>query len=115
MLCPAIVTVPERVLVPALAEYVAVTEAAAVPLAGDTLIQLKSLTDAVHAPPLQPLGLPLTVNVVEPPLAGIMATDVGVAEKVQMPDVTNTAPLLAPSETESPGAFVAAVPARLNG
>jgi hypothetical protein len=82
--CPAIQTVPERALVPALGEYVAVTEAAVVPLVGDTLIQLKSLTDAIHAPPLQPLGLALTVNVVEPPLATIAATDVGLTEKVQL-------------------------------
>jgi hypothetical protein len=84
MLCPVIVTVPERVLAPALVGYVVVTEAAAVPLAGDTLIQLESLIDAVHDPPLQPLGLALTVNVVEPPLAAIVATDVGLTEKVQL-------------------------------
>ena len=54
------------------------------PLAADTLIQLESLTDAVHDPPLQPLGLALTVNVVEPPLARIVATDVGLAENVQV-------------------------------
>jgi hypothetical protein len=55
-----------------------------VPLARDTLIQLESLTDAVHDPPLHPLGPALTVNVVEPPLAGIVDTDVGLAENVQV-------------------------------
>jgi hypothetical protein len=57
---------------------------AVIPLAADTLIQLESLTDAVQDPPLQPLGLALIVNVVEPPLAGIVATDVGLAENVQV-------------------------------
>ena len=84
MLCPAMVTVPDRALVLVFERYVAVTEAAVVPLAADTLIQDESLTDAVHDPPLHPLGLALTVNVVEPPLAGIVATDVGLAEKVQL-------------------------------
>jgi len=42
------------------------------------------LTDAVHDPPLHPLGLTLTVNVVEPPAAAIVATDVGVTENVQV-------------------------------
>jgi hypothetical protein len=55
-----------------------------VPLAADTLIQLASLTDAVQDPPLHPIGLALTVKVVEPPLAGIVATDVGLAENVQV-------------------------------
>jgi hypothetical protein len=84
MLCPAIVTVPGRELVLWFCANAAVTEAAVVPLAGDTPIQLESLTDAVHDPPVQPLGLALTVNVVEPPLAGIVATDEGVAENMQV-------------------------------
>jgi hypothetical protein len=84
MLCPAIVRVPERALVLVLERYVAVTEAVVVPLAADTLIQLASLTDAVQDPPLHPIGLALTVKVVEPPLAGIVATDVGLAENVQV-------------------------------
>ena len=87
-LCPAIVTVPDRPLVPVLARYVAVIAVAVVPLAADTLIQLELLTDAVQDPPLQPLGLALTVNVVDPPLAGTVATNVGLAEKVQLSDVT---------------------------
>ena len=57
---------------------------AVVPLPGDTLNQLASLTDDVHDPPLQPLGLALTVKVVDPPLARIVVTDVGLAEKVQV-------------------------------
>ena len=64
--------------------YVAVTVAAVVPLAADTLIQLESLTDAVQDPPLHPIGLALTVNVVEPPLAGIVATEVGLTENAQV-------------------------------
>jgi len=36
---------------------------------------------AVQGPPLHPLGPALIVNVVEPPLAGTVATDVGLAEK----------------------------------
>jgi hypothetical protein len=84
MLCPAIVTVPDRVLVVVFCKNVAVAEPAVVPPAGDTLIQLVSLTDADHDPPLQPPGLALTVNVVEPPLAGTMGTDVGLAENVQV-------------------------------
>jgi hypothetical protein len=84
MLCPAIVTVPDRALVLVVERYVAVTEAEVVPLVADTLIQMESLTDAVQDPPLQPLGPALTVNVVEPPLAGIVATDVGLAENAQI-------------------------------
>jgi len=57
---------------------------AVVPLAADTLIQLELLTDAAHHPPLQPLGPALTVKVVEPPLAGSVATDEGLAENAQM-------------------------------
>jgi hypothetical protein len=57
---------------------------AVVPLTGDTLNQLASLTDAVQDPPLQPLGPALTVKVVEPPLAGIVATEEGLAENVQI-------------------------------
>jgi hypothetical protein len=56
---------------------------AVVPFGGDTFIQVESLTDAVQDPPLHPLGPGLTVNVVEPPLAGIIATDVGITENVQ--------------------------------
>jgi len=82
MLCPAIVTVPERGLVLKFAGKVVVTEAGADPPAGDTLIQLESLTEAAHDPPLHPLGLPLTVNAIEAPPAGIVATDVGFAENV---------------------------------
>jgi len=70
MVCPAIVMVPVRWLVFVFCANAAVTEAAVVPLAGDTAIQVKSLTDAVHDPPLHPFELALTVNVVEPPLAG---------------------------------------------
>jgi len=81
MLCPAIVSTPDRGLVLGFGANAAVTEAAVVPLAGDTPIQLESLTVAVHGPPLHPLGPALTVNVVELPLAGIVATDVGLAEK----------------------------------
>ena len=55
-----------------------------VPLATDTLIQLESLTDAVQDPPLHPLGLALTVKVVEPPLEGTRGTVVGVTENVQV-------------------------------
>jgi hypothetical protein len=84
MVCRAIVTVPGRGLVPVFARYVAVTDPAAVPLTGDTLIQVESLTVAVHDPPVQPLGPAVTVNVVEPPLAGIAPTDVGVAENEQV-------------------------------
>jgi hypothetical protein len=84
MVCPAIVTVPDRVLVLVFAANVAPAVPAAVPLVGDTLIQVESLTDADHEPPLHPLGLALTVNVAEPPLAGIVDTEVGLAEKVQM-------------------------------
>jgi hypothetical protein len=54
-----------------------------VPLGGDTLIQVESLTDAVHDPPLHPLGPALTENVVEPPPAGTWGTDVGLTENVQ--------------------------------
>jgi hypothetical protein len=64
--------------------YVAVTVAAVVPLATDTLIQLESLTNAVQDPPLHPIGLAPIVKVVEPPLAGIVATDVGLVENVQV-------------------------------
>jgi hypothetical protein len=60
---------------------------AVVPFPGDTLIQLASLTTAVHDPLLQPPGLAPTVNVVEPPLAGIVATDEGLAENVQIAGV----------------------------
>src|ERR1035438_6972575 len=42
MLCPAIVTVPDRAPVLVFERYVAVTEAAVVPLAADTLIQMES-------------------------------------------------------------------------
>jgi len=70
---------------------VAVTEAAAVPLAGETLIQVESLTVAVHDPLLHPLGLALMVNTVEPPLMGIAATDVGFAENVQVTGGSRTA------------------------
>jgi hypothetical protein len=84
MICPAIVTVPGRELVPVFCANAAVTEAAAVPLAGDTAIQLGSLTVADQGPPLQPLGLALTVKVVESPRAGTVATDVGVTENVQV-------------------------------
>jgi len=83
MACPAIVTVPERALVPVFARYVAVTEPAAVPLAGDTLIQIESLTDAIHDPPLHPVGLAPTVKVVEPPLAGTWDTDKGLTVNEQ--------------------------------
>ena len=55
-----------------------------VPPASDTPIQLESLTDADHEPPLHPLGLALTVNVVEPPLAGTWDMDVGLTENVQV-------------------------------
>jgi hypothetical protein len=84
MLCVAIVIVPARPLAPVLAEKLAVKEAAVVPLPCDTFIQLASLTDAAHDPPLQPLGPALTVNIVEPPTAGIVATDEGLAENVQV-------------------------------
>jgi hypothetical protein len=84
MLRPAIVTVPERALVLVFERYVAVTVAAVAPLATDTLIQTESLTDAVQDPPLHPIGLALTVNVVEPPLAGIVATEVGLNENAQV-------------------------------
>jgi hypothetical protein len=84
MLRPAIVTVPERALVLVFERYVAVTVAAVAPLATDTLIQTESLTDAVQDPPLHPIGLALTVNVVEPPLAGIVATEVGLTENAQV-------------------------------
>jgi hypothetical protein len=57
---------------------------AVVPLAGATLIQFESLTNAVHDPLLQPLGLAPTVNGVDPPLAGIVATEEGLAENVQI-------------------------------
>ena len=57
MLCPAIVTVPDRGLVPVFCKNTAVAEPAVVPLAGDTLIQLESLASADHDPPLHPLGL----------------------------------------------------------
>ena len=50
----------------------------------DTLIQLGSLTDAVQDPPLHPTGLALSVKIVEPPPAGIVDTDVGVAENVHV-------------------------------
>ena len=86
-LCPAIVTVPERELVLVFCANAAVTEAAVVPIAGDTAIQLESLTVAVHDPPLQPLGPAPTVKVVDPPLARIVATDVGVAENVQVDEL----------------------------
>ena len=84
MPCPAIVTVPDRALVLVFERYVAVTEAAEVPLAADKLNQLASLTDAVQDPPLHPIGLALTVKFVEPPLAGIVATDEGLAENAQI-------------------------------
>jgi hypothetical protein len=84
MVCPAIVTVPDRALWLEFCAYVAVTEPAVVPPAGDTLIQLELLTDADHDPPLHPLGLALTVNVVEPPLAGTVDTDVGLGANVQV-------------------------------
>jgi hypothetical protein len=48
------------------------------------LIQVGSLTDAVHNPPLHPDGLALTVNEVDPPPAGMVETDVGLAENVQV-------------------------------
>jgi len=83
MLCPAIVTVPDRGLVFGFCANAAVTGAAAVPLAGDTSIHVESLTDADHDPPLHPLGLTLTVNVVELPLARIVITVVGLTENVQ--------------------------------
>jgi hypothetical protein len=84
MLCPAIVTVPDRRLVVVFCKNVAVATPASVPPAGDTLIQLESLTDADHDPPLHPLGLALTTNVVEPPLAGNVATNVGLGKNVQV-------------------------------
>ena len=46
------VAVPERELVLVFGNQVAVTEAAVVPLTGNTLIQVESLTAAVHDPPL---------------------------------------------------------------
>jgi hypothetical protein len=51
-----------------------------VPLAGDTDIQVGSLTDTVHDPPVHPTELALTVNTVDPPPAGIVGTEVGIAE-----------------------------------
>jgi len=66
---------------------VAVTEAAAVPLAGETLIQVESLTDAAHDPPMHPLGLALTTNVVEPPFEGTWGTDTGLTENVHVDGV----------------------------
>jgi hypothetical protein len=63
---------------------VAVAKPASVPLAGETLIQLASLTDADHDPPVHPLGLALIVNAVEPPPAGTIGTDVGLAENVHV-------------------------------
>ena len=63
---------------------VTVTEPGIVPLAGDTLIQLASLTDADHDPPLHALELTLIVNIVEPPPAGTVGTDVGLAENVHV-------------------------------
>ena len=59
------------------------TKPAAVPPVDDRLIQLGSLTEAVHDPPLQPPGLATTVNTVVPPDPGTVCAELGVAEKVQ--------------------------------
>jgi hypothetical protein len=86
--CPAIVTPPDLGLVLVFCEKVAVTEPAAVPPEEERPIQVGSLTDADHEPPVQPLGLALMVNCMELPLAGTVGTDAGVAENVQVPDDT---------------------------
>jgi hypothetical protein len=83
--CPAIVTVPDRRLVLAFCEKVAVTEPAAVPPEEERPIQVGSLTEADHEPPVQPVGPALvTVNWLEPPPAGIVPTEVGLAENVHV-------------------------------
>jgi hypothetical protein len=65
-----IVKVPDRTLKAGLAAKVAVADPAVVPLAGEMLIQLGSVTDAVHDPPLHPDGPALLmVNCAVPPEA----------------------------------------------
>ena len=89
-----------------------------VPLAGNTLIQLETLTSAVQDPPLHPLGLALTVNTVEPPLEGTRGTVVGVTENVQVSGgltVKFTELLVPPGVvTETVVLPVAALPAMVN-
>jgi hypothetical protein len=88
MFCPAMVTVPLRGVVLVFGANAAVTGPAVVPLVGETAIQVGSLTVAVHEAPVHPAGVAVTVNVVEPPLAEIMGTEVGDTEKVHERDVT---------------------------
>lgn len=57
---------------------------AVVPLAGDTAIQLESLTVAVHDPPLHPGGPAVSWKFVELPLAGIAGTVAGLTVNVQV-------------------------------
>ena len=80
---PAIVMVPDRGVADVFEANAAVTEPAEDPLTGEISIQVESLTAAVHNPE-HPAGVAVMVNVVEPPLAGIWATEVGVAEKEQL-------------------------------
>ncbi len=77
MFCPVMVIVPEREIVSVFARNVAVTVPPVVPLAGDTLIQVGSLTEVVHDPSVQPIAVGATANVIDPPMAAIVATDVG--------------------------------------
>lgn len=88
MFCPAMVTVPFRGVVLVFGANAAVTGTVVVPLVGETAIQVESLTAAVHDAPVHPVGAAVTVNVVDPPLAEIMGTDVGDTEKVHERDVT---------------------------
>jgi len=48
---------------------------------------VESLTDAAHDPPMHPLGLALTTNVVEPPFEGTWGTDTGLTENVHVDGV----------------------------
>lgn len=67
---------PDLVDVPVLAEKVAVSVLALLPEVAERLIQDESLTDALHDPPLHPLGDEAMLNVAVPPDAGILLLDV---------------------------------------
>jgi hypothetical protein len=84
MLVPAMVMLPVRRLVLGFAWNVAVADPATVPLEGEMLIHVESLTELDHEPPVQPDGLALMVNVDELPPEGTVGKDDGLAEKVHV-------------------------------
>jgi len=75
---------PESSFAVLFVEKAAVTEPSAVPLVGVNVTEIEPVAVAVHAPPVHPAGVAVTVKTVEPPLAGIVGMDVGVTESVQL-------------------------------